>query len=415
MSSRKAQQERERASLVDHPEAPALAPVFAAALTVARDGVMARPYVPVPEPLRPYLRTPQPTVRMWAAIREVLDTDDEFRARVRDAVSADEIGPAGWLFLARPQGWSARLAAALDPAFDTDVGPAPLGEPETDDDGADVDDAPSSDPLVGADGGSGPPAQGGPVPSVDPTHLAADIAERVSSLRAELGTLRAARILRADARPDVVPAAVAPVVADVAPPSAGTVPPWLVPLSAASATARQLADQLAVLVASFGPDVVAPGPSPCPTLGDSSRRPVPTPPGIDEGTEPAVQHLLRIVGAVVLVDGAALAAVRQPNVTAVFTPMLAAVGVLADRTGANFEVTLPGAGAAALDFVHPAVRVRFLGPGLGAVEVISLLIRGYPPERPLVVASNDPTVKACARLQGANVTPTEILAAVLDR
>jgi hypothetical protein len=128
-----------------------------------------------------------------------------------------------------------------------------------------------------------------------------------------------------------------------------------------------------------------------------------------------VQHLLRIVGAVVLVDGAALAAVRQPNVAAVFTPMLAAVGGLADRTGANFEVTLPGADAAALDFVHPAVRVRFLGPGLGAVEVISLLIRGYPPARPLVVASNDPTVKACAWLQGANVTPTEILAAVLDR
>jgi hypothetical protein len=253
VTSGSAREERERASLVDRSDAPDLAPVFAAALAVARNGVTARPYVPVPERLRPYLRNPHPTVRVWAAIHEVLDTDDEFRGRVRDAVSADEVGPAGWLFLARPDGWSTQLAAALDPACETGVGEAPPRDAST-------------ATVVGAEVVSGPPAHRQPVPPVDTTQLAADVAERISFLRAELGELRAARIRLTTARSESVPAAGAPVddataaAAGVPPAPAEEVPPLLPALSAAAANVRQLADQLAVLVASFDPDVLAPGP-----------------------------------------------------------------------------------------------------------------------------------------------------------
>jgi predicted RNA-binding protein with PIN domain len=46
----------------------------------------------------------------------VLDEDDGFRARVRDAVGPDDVGEAGWLLLDRPPGWEERLDDLLGDA-----------------------------------------------------------------------------------------------------------------------------------------------------------------------------------------------------------------------------------------------------------------------------------------------------------
>lgn len=49
----------------------------------------------------------------------MVDSDDEFRDRVAAEVNEDDIGPAGWLWLTRPQGWSdgvARLQEDADAA-----------------------------------------------------------------------------------------------------------------------------------------------------------------------------------------------------------------------------------------------------------------------------------------------------------
>ena len=43
----------------------------------------------------------------------MLDEDDEFRGRVRDAVDRDDVGEAGWLLLDRPEGWEDRLGELL--------------------------------------------------------------------------------------------------------------------------------------------------------------------------------------------------------------------------------------------------------------------------------------------------------------
>jgi predicted RNA-binding protein with PIN domain len=48
--------------------------------------------------------------------RRVLDEDEEFRHRVRDAVDVDDVGEASWLFLDRPEGWEERLGGLLDDA-----------------------------------------------------------------------------------------------------------------------------------------------------------------------------------------------------------------------------------------------------------------------------------------------------------
>ena len=82
-----------------------------AALAVARAGLTADPVVPPPAALRPYLTFAKLNPRSLDAIARVVEADDEFRARVAVVVDEDEVGRAGWLWLARPDGWGDELAA----------------------------------------------------------------------------------------------------------------------------------------------------------------------------------------------------------------------------------------------------------------------------------------------------------------
>ena len=71
---------------------------------------MADPVVPPPPALRPYLTFSRLNTRSLDAVARVVDRDDEFRARVAAAVSEEQVGRAGWLWLARPEGWAGELA-----------------------------------------------------------------------------------------------------------------------------------------------------------------------------------------------------------------------------------------------------------------------------------------------------------------
>ena len=95
-----------------------LRPALEAAVSVARAGDEATPIEPPPPALRPFLhfaKLPRPAL---VAARRVLDADDEFRARVLDAVTESDVGRSGWIYLARPDGWEDELAALLANAAD---------------------------------------------------------------------------------------------------------------------------------------------------------------------------------------------------------------------------------------------------------------------------------------------------------
>ena len=83
---------------------------------VARAGLDVVPPVPPPASLRPFLSFRKLSGRALERARRVLDDDDAFRDRVRDAVDRDDVGEAGWLLLDRPPGWEDRLADLLDEA-----------------------------------------------------------------------------------------------------------------------------------------------------------------------------------------------------------------------------------------------------------------------------------------------------------
>jgi predicted RNA-binding protein with PIN domain len=83
---------------------------------VARAGLEATPPVAAPMALRPFLSFRRLSGRALERARRVLDEDDEFRERVRDAVDRDDVGEAGWLLLDRPDGWQERLDDLLGEA-----------------------------------------------------------------------------------------------------------------------------------------------------------------------------------------------------------------------------------------------------------------------------------------------------------
>ncbi len=83
---------------------------------VARAGLETTPPVPPPAPLRPFLSFRRLSGRALERARRVLDEDEAFRGRVRDAVDRDDVGEAGWLLLDRPDGWDERLEELLGDA-----------------------------------------------------------------------------------------------------------------------------------------------------------------------------------------------------------------------------------------------------------------------------------------------------------
>lgn len=93
-----------------------LRPALEAAFAVARAGLEATPPVPPPPALRPFLSFRRLSGRALERARRVLDEDDAFRERVREAVEPEAVGEAGWLLLERPDGWEARLGGLLDEA-----------------------------------------------------------------------------------------------------------------------------------------------------------------------------------------------------------------------------------------------------------------------------------------------------------
>ena len=88
-----------------------LRPALEAAVAVARAGEEDTPVVPAPPSLRPFLHFAKLRGQAVVAARKAVDGDDDFRARVAEAVDEEEVGRAGWLWLTRPEGWEAELEA----------------------------------------------------------------------------------------------------------------------------------------------------------------------------------------------------------------------------------------------------------------------------------------------------------------
>lgn len=154
--------------------------------------------------------------------------------------------------------------------------------------------------------------------------------------------------------------------------------------------------------------------------GERGRSPVPLPPAVFEDAPEAVDHLLRVPRALVLVDGynVTLSARGELALPDQRRWLLDAAAGVAARTGATFHVVFDGdavASAPADRSRRLGVHVRFTAAGVEADDLLLALVDELPWDHPTVVVSDDRRVRDGARRRGANVVGAAQLVDALRR
>ena len=169
------------------------------------------------------------------------------------------------------------------------------------------------------------------------------------------------------------------------------------------------------------------GAGPAPSAGDKPRprggpRPVPValPPGIFDDSVEAADHLVRVPGVAVLVDGYNVSKLGWPDqpISEQRRRLVDALSEMSARTGAEVAVVFDGADTVWSPQVPSTgrrVRVLFSPPGVEADDVVIARAAELRPFRPVVVASSDNRVRAGSAGAGANVISSPQLLAVLHR
>jgi predicted RNA-binding protein with PIN domain len=446
-----------------------LRPALAAAVTVARAGDLADPPVPVPSVLRPVLGFARLNGRALAAARRALEGDDEFRSRVADSVDEPAVGRAAWLWLTRPEGWEeefesgrveaataaeeagasrevARLRRALTRAEEV-ASRNESARRNAEADAASAREAVAAERSVRRDAEGRAAAFASEVERLTGERAAAvrslkDLEATHAAARAEV---RSATVARADLEAEIARlTAEVDRLKGVTGASTGAESPALAGPAVAAAVARAaeaaqaLSAALAQAATGLDPPVAADsepeeppghwrpgsGSSPSPSSRrvrrrSSGRRPRPLPPAVLDDSPQAAAHLVRLPGAVVLVDGynASMAAWPDRPIDEQRRRLVDALDELHARTGADPVVVFDGVAASRPQgaTVGRAVRVLFTDAGVEADDVVMGLVDEFPVDRPVVVASSDGRVRSGAEARGANVVSSPQLLATLGR
>ncbi len=161
----------------------------------------------------------------------------------------------------------------------------------------------------------------------------------------------------------------------------------------------------------------SPGASASP--GEPPRAAVELPGGVLDDSDDATEHLMRVQGAVCLVDGYNVSQSAWPGLAPAEqrARLVQALGTLAARTGVELDVVFDGAdvGPAGPVMSPRGVRVRYSPPAVEADDVILALVKEYPPQRPVIVATSDNRVREGARRGGANLLQARQLLAAIRR
>jgi predicted RNA-binding protein with PIN domain len=446
-----------------------------AALRAARAGLSADPAVPPPSALRPYLDFARQSPMSLAAIARVVDSDPEFRARVVADVDESEIGRAPWLWLARPDGWEGELAAieteaaaqasAANEQREERAASRKLGAAQAALRRAEVAAAASLEQLDVvreelAGERSGRLAAEARVAELEATvrDLGADragivrnlkdtearLVERgtaLNALRARLrkleGELEAERRFGRDEPGPRATVAPAPEPTGAPAPDLPAVAQQVAHAAEGVAALAEALHALARLVAGERADVRATDAAEVElgteALGGRSatanddgrvtplrRTPVALPGGVFDDSLEAAEHLLRVQGGRLVVDGYNVTMQAWPELGAAEQRrrLLTGLSDLAHRYGSAVDVVFDGADVEPPAVPAPArrlVRARFSPVGVEADDVVIDLVGRIPVATPVVVVSSDKRVREGARRAGANLLHARQLLALLGR
>ena len=444
-----------------------LRPALEAAMSVARDGEKATPPLPAPAALKRYLlfaRLPDPALDI---ARKVLDEDDAFRGRVVDALDEEKAGRAAWVWLTRPPGWQSEFDDLKQRATAEDIA---VREERNERE--------AQRRLVGAEAALARAESLNRTSAVEINRLRTELGDERLAARALAGEVerlgaelervaseRAAAIRRVkemegrvaergaevrQARHDLrmaqaefalapppridvpaAPVAPSPAAAAVAAPD----PLDRVTLARAVADAADAATRLSAALAAAS-SVLEPVDDDADSGADATasavagnrsrqraarerRRPAPLPGGVLDDSPAAAEHLVRLPGALVLVDGYNISQAQWygRSLAEQRSRLLDACAELHARAGTDIEVVFDGTGDEATNaaLVRASVRFRFTPAGLEADDELLARVEQEPAERVIVLASSDNRVRDGARQRGANVISARQLLAVLRR
>lgn len=342
-----------------------LAHVVARAETRRLDGA------DIPEAMLSVVRQDQLPPAAHSMVRDALDRDEQFRARVATLADEREVGLAGWLWLVRPDGWRAQLDEVVgrtDPARLAGL----EAEVATQRERADVAErsAASSQRQLTAARDEIAALEQLLAEQVELT----DVAERESERRRARAAELEQRLTTAEAR-----------------------------LGEARAAARSTptpADDTTAQPVTAAPVVSTPD-VPAPTR----RRPRRSPNGLLDDSPAGFAELLRVPGVRVLVDGYNVTKLAWPRLSLQLQRERLASSIGSLVTGrAVIDVVYDGDDAVvAASMRTPAsLRVTWSPTGVTADDVILRLADRIDPAVAVVVVSNDREVVTGAKRLGAN-------------
>jgi predicted RNA-binding protein with PIN domain len=419
---------------------------------VARSGEEDTPVVPAPVALRPFLNFAKLSSSAVAAARRAVDNDDDFRARVAEEASQDEVGRAGWLWLTRPDGWQEELDAMASGV--AEAGEAAAERRAENEARRRLEGAQAATRRAEAAAAA---AQAESVRATTAlaeerrarraaTEEAEDLARRLEQVTAERDQARnerdRAREEGSRSRRRVAelaqaleelrsapPPAPAPAPAAAMEP-APTVDPEEIRLAgaallSAAGAAAGMAESLRRAAEALAPaPAPPPEPPPAPAVPrrprPPRRTPVPLPPGVLDDSVEAADHLFRVPNIAVLVDGynASQRGWFDLPIAEQRRRLVDALTEVAMRSGADVTVIFDGAESAwpaAVPKTSRLVKVTFSPADVEADDVILDRIGQEPVERPVVVVSSDRRVRDGARQRGADVISSDQLLSALRR
>ena len=446
-------------------------PALKAAVAVARAGEAADPPVRAPAALRKVVGFARLNQVALATIRRTVDRDDAFRSRVADEVDEAKVGRASWLWLARPDRWDEELEAMAGEAADADDAGEEARSAQAATrlqralDAAERAVRRAEEARRRAEQDASTARQ-----ALTTERDARAVAEeRVRSLQAEQRILADERSAAVRALKDAEAAhgstraertslrarlremegevarlghlvteqgARRPLEPIPAPAAARPEPPPIDvrvvarSVREAASAAAALSDALRQASAELDPpagassDVRAVDPTPpvrtrAGRSGRPRRRPSSLPAAMFEEAPEAAEHLVRLPGAVVLVDGYNVSMAAWPTlpIEDQRARLVAALAELHARTGVDPLVVFDGvvAGPGPTGSAPRSVRVRFTDDGVEADDVVMALVDEFPPDQPVVVASSDQRVRDGARRRGANLLTAPQMLAVMSR
>lgn len=323
--------------------------------------------MPIPSGFKPYLRFHKLPPSALTPLRAAVEKDNDFLHRLSVVATPELIDEVGMLWLTRPDGWQVAAAkVATNGAVDVD--------------------------------------EAGELRREQKRRRAAEAV----AARSRLESARLSEQLEAEraAQTSV----------------AGDVRQLKAELAAARAQVRQL-ERAAEKRAKAEPPAAQPASKARKAPAQESRtrrtrKPIAVPGGLLGNSEAAGEHMLRVAGVTVLVDGYNVAKLgwRSLSLEGQRTACIDAAENIARRWGTKLHVVFDGSSViGAASPKRRLIRVSYSPEGVSADDVLRAEVAALDLARPVVVVTNDQAVVTDVRAAGANVISSDTFLALARR